>query len=261
MAFSRLHVPGKFFDDAGNPRQAETLWERIRAPFLLETPRAATSEEWQEWEQQNRRDHPFLYWLNWTASTEIKVWRRRLWEDPIWWVRYRTIDRNHVLRVHTVKPGWMEPDGFMLHACFQLLVDHIEIGLGVRNGSWFQERGIRRWRNRRYPQAGIEHLKWEIDEPDCKIGQPGHTQSDHARVKLELYDWWTRLRPLRMEPWSDPRIWKDRTIEGLTDLSLGPRGQQRRDSGEMASSLEEIHQEEDQQQLMRLVAIRPGLWS
>jgi hypothetical protein len=259
MASTRLSA--KFFDVRGKPRDPQTRWERFRSLFLIETPLSATSEEWEEWEINARRDHAFLYWLNWSLPGFAKYWHRRLWTDPVWWVRYRTIDRNHVLRVHTVKPGWMEPSDFMLHASFQLLVDHIELGLGVRNFSWFEERGIRRRRKRRYPEAGVAHLKWEISEPDCYHGVPGHTQGDHAKIKLELYDWWTRLRPLRIEPWSDSRIWKDRTIEGLTDFSLGPRGQARRDAGEMAASLEEIHSEEDQEMLMRLVSIRPGLWS
>lgn len=250
----------KFYGPNGEARAPQTLWERLSAPFRLASYRAATEEEWQEWTTNSKRDYPFQYWLNWTLPIGYKRWKRKLITDPYWWVRYRTTDRNHVIRIRTIEPGWMDRSELLLHSSFQVLVDFVERELPWRS-EWFEINKIKQRRWGRYPQAGLHHLEWEINDPDCQAGAPGQTQSDYARAYRDLYLWWTVDRPRRIDPWSSKNIWKDRSIDALTDLTQSPRGIAREEAGRQAMTLEEIHRAEDQHMLLMLMTYRVGLWT
>lgn len=258
------HTPAKFFDDATfEPRGPRTLWERIKSPFLIPTPGAATSTEWKEWKGWAKSKHPLLYWFHWTFLIECRRAKDKYWRDPINWVRYRTTDRYHVLHIHNLKPGYADCDRRMLHANFQLLEDHVEIRLANRNWSWFEEQGIKHRWNTRCAEAGLAHLDWEINEPDCQHGTPGETQGDHARIKKELYLWWKYERPNRIDPWGSPVIWGkvERNPDEDFDDMLSNRNSERANASDKAGALDEIHAEEDQQMLMRLIRVRRGMWT
>jgi hypothetical protein len=258
------HVPAKFRDDdTYEPREARTLWERIKSPFLLATPGAATSAEWKAWKTEAQAKHPILYWLNWDFSIAAKRAKSKYWDSPIDWVSYRTTTRFHVLKIHNLRPGYADSDRQMLHANFQMLEDHVEIRLANRNFSWFEDNGIKRRYNTRCAAAGLAHLDWEISEPDCYHGIPGQTQGDHARIKKELYLWWKYERPARLEAWSCKPIWggvERNDDEDFDDFMLN-RNSGRDKAGSQAGALDEIQAEEDQHMLERLIAVRRGMWT
>lgn len=87
--------------------------------------------------------------------------------DPVWWLRYRTTHRYHVVQTG-LAPDYHDSVERMLYACFRLLVDFVEKECG----------GVR----------GLERqAKW------------GGRHGEMATECLALYWWWTEIRPRRGE--------------------------------------------------------------
>lgn len=200
-------------------------------------------------ERRIKTRYPFRYWLS-NDVPDFFERRQRQWSDIQSWFRTRTIRRYHIVKTG-LPPRYYDTDTIMLHACFQLLVDYVEIGLAHRN---YEFEG--KWVKGRCPEAGLAHLDWEIE--DC----PGH-QGDNAQIQKDLYLWWTEYRPYRTEPFSDPGIWKEWRAKNeraedddLTDL-MAKVGEPHHRAG----SLDEYHTLEDQEMLVQLVKIRSSLWA
>jgi hypothetical protein len=105
----------------------------------------------------------------WPWYTSAWYWLRRL--DPIWWIKHRTIDRYHVVGTG-LPPGYYDKDTQMLHACFSLLVDFVEVECG-----------------------GVASLK--------RQAKWGGRHGEMATECLALYWWWTEIRPRRGEEYFD----------------------------------------------------------
>jgi hypothetical protein len=198
---------------------------------------------WVDWDKQMKKKYPVRYFLTDTLPDLWETFGRKT-KDKIWWVRYRTINRNHVIKIRSLEPGWMDRDERMLHANFQILVDYVEIEL-ARNEYKTPSVG------KRDREKGLAHLDWEINDDACKRG-PSPTQSEAAKEKKSLYLWWVDYRLGREDAWSHPAIWKDNDPEDDATSD---------ECNAQAIYMEELHAAEDQRMLERLIAIRTTLWS
>lgn len=233
--------------------------------FLFETPQSATGEWWDRRDDMLRRRAPVRYFIQHDVRIIVGRQKHRI-RDQWWKIRHRTTDRFHIVNTG-LKPGYHDINERMLHASFALLVEYVEIGLASKN---FEDNGkdpIKR---------GLAYLDWEINDPQCA----GH-QADTAATVKDLYLWWTVERPNRLNSWSAPEIWGGEGIRAkmkerprslftrITGVSLGrpfrlglkKRPQEERYAGEMARSVEEFYDAQDDGMLMRLVEIRSGLWT
>jgi hypothetical protein len=129
----------------------------------------------------------------------------------------------------------------MLHSCFALLTDYVEVALASRNGDCTRANG-ERW---------LEEM--------CRSTPSG---SELYEEILFLYRWWKDERPQRIEPWSDDSIWAGHKKEKL-DLWAGFQTQtpEYQEAVEKAALLETLHNQEDQEMLTRLVVIRQSIVS
>jgi len=232
--------------------------------FSFTMPEAATGEVWDRWERMTKARYPILYFLRKRVPTMVRV-KRRQFNDAIWWVRYRTINRNHVMRIRGLKPGYYEPDTKILYTSFTLLREYVERGLACRNFRWYEERipkWVPKWLKNHWPrkinpQAGIDYLRWEIEDEDMQAQAP--EQSANAAVIMRLYLWWTQERGERIDPHKDFRIW-----DGVEE----PRGGMfTRTSPEYSAALDsmskanEFYDAQDQAMLVKLIGVRRSLWS
>lgn len=139
------------------------------------------------------------------------------------------------LAIPTLDDAWHDRDEILLHAAFQVLADFME-----------QER------------PG-DHIDWNYDE-------------DHRQAWQEinaLYRWWKDERPARASPLDDPQLkhppmrWKK--IPGSQMRQLVPYSEKRypgyTEALQTHSRLEKEWLDEDQQNLRRLIDIRPYLWT
>lgn len=274
------------------------------ADWLRGTPKLSmgTSEEWDEWTEAAKKAHPIRYWL---ADEGLRYVQDFFYgpTDLIYNIKYyinnRFITRTHSLTAHPrdIKPGqWCDVGYRFLPCLFNELQDFVEVelawwhlaweGKAVRakynapwyNFGWFRIRG---WRCK---QAGLDNLEWQrnltwdTDYPDQELGDKKGKPTDQAikaQEILDLYNWWTEVRPARPDP-HDASGWTAycdakrarRVAEGKSDSLFGgfadKTAAERKASSKALKALQKIeaaYEKEDEDMMIRLIKVRHGLWT
>lgn len=187
-----------------------------------------------------------------------------------WYYALRCRLLYHPHRLHIHHPDltgwtWRDRDTIMLCACFQILVDYVELEL-PQFSRWCGEPKWYRWvkylpfyswymDRKRNPGAGIEHLHWATSVDVAE-------QSRYAQEHLELYHWWTVERPGRRDPWDDVPH-RTGSVRDLFNREDDPDGHKAEyfEALRKAGEIEESYHEEDERQLIRLMKVRRGLWT
>lgn len=224
-------------------------------------PSYETLEGWDEWRKNARAAHPFRYWL--AEELLDKIQNVLNWVPDIlyqwkYYFRNRFVIRSNALTaspIH-VKPGeWCDLSERLLYCAFNELVDFIEVEKAWMMVAWNKELKEKykipathrskwfRWSMWRCKEAGLDYLKWEMglvddykDSPT--FGQPT-AQAEAAKAQLELYEWWTTIRPARIDPYDLPND----------------------DGYRKTFELEKQYDDEDTAMLIKLVQIRKSLWT
>lgn len=215
-------------------------------------PSSATFEEWDAWEAEAKAKYPLRFWIVETfipgAEDFLEAPYSLFKKVQIWYVN-RFISKTHALTSRNLERGqYHEIDTRILHCLFDTLTDFVECELaslatmldGFKHSS--ADASFPKRKKRCQPEAGIAHLKWETTlvydyvppEDEC-YGKPT-PQAQAAQEILELYTWWTSVRPSRVDPDSLPDR-KERF------------------------QLEKTYLDEDQKMLHRLIDIRSSLWT
>lgn len=268
------------------------------ADWLRGTPKfeAATGKEWKNWKKAAKAAYPIRFWLAEEGLDKIQNFVNFI-PDQIHKIRYyvnnRWVSRSHALTAHPrdIKPGAWQDVGYRFLPClFNELVDFVEIELAWHNCRWddkaarkFQVPWWRknwfRWRAWRCPEAGLDHLYWQIglhykEEDGFEAGDPHigqrTSQSCSAQEILELYVWWTRIYPTRPDV-HDLSGWsaycdKKREIMGEDSLldfedSSEELTEMRKTSLSKLQEIEQAYNDEDEDMLIRLIKIRHHLWT
>lgn len=259
--------------------------------FLRDVPTAETAKGWREWRQKANSEQPIAYWLNETAADWIRD-KVRYVTDPVKkfqsLVRYRVFDRYHLIDTG-LEPGYADMDTRMLHGMFNMLVDFVEIEKAWMTVVFSKDDqkkyrypwgsiGWVRFRSFRCPEAGLDHLRWEmtLDDPNLPYEERCDSQAGHAREVMALYDWWKNVRPNRPDPmiasgWSEhcDRMREEKKAKGYDDLldfldSDDETPEQQEENLAIirrTREIEKAYDDEDEAMLMRLVKIRKGLWT
>lgn len=247
-----------------------------------------TSGEWRRWENEASTAHPIRYWIAERGIDYVQDIVKSL-PDAVnavrFWLNNRFLTRTHALTSNLKRGGWYDLDTRILHSLFDELVNYVEIDKAWMNVAWSKEAQQKHqlpwWRKQWYtrwlvqwrsPEAGIDHLEWEMsltndwaDEDSESYGQPT-PQSAAAKEIFELYKWWKNVRPLRQEPmdfsgWSAYCDHKDDILDVLDcDKTDGERERVRR-MLDITHILEERYDQEDEEMLIRLIKIRRSLWT
>ena len=257
---------------------------------------AGTSEEWDEWTTRAQMKHNFRYWLAEEALDAVQdfvTWPIRKIYDVKYYINNRWVSRTHSLTAHPrdIKPGnWCDVGNRFLPCLFNELVDFIEIEKAWMQIAWgdkenrakykppFWASGWFRWRTWRCPEAGIDHLKWEMslkfddqwmDKDDPKFGNPT-PQAVRAKEQFDLYTWWTVTYRNRPDPY-DASGWTAYCeamrvkYPGSLFSSLNSKDPEDRKACDKAHKLQQkieaAYEKEDEQMMIRLIKIRDSLWT
>jgi hypothetical protein len=252
--------------DFGKIKSAITKWASMGRPY---------SAEWGQWDSVNarcRKQYPIRWFVLETLPDWFGAYVSRPISAVVWWIKYRTTDRYHVLNIRSLPPGYADADTRLLHAAFSILVDFVEI-----EKAWMQRicgvkskvlwRRTRCFRQRhRDPQSGMQYLEWEagLDNAAIPLEERNSAQAEAAREVILLYTWWTRQRPGRVDP-MEASGWS-----AFCDLHPGSLFFNRRDPAVAAQShslsektqeIEAAYEAEDTDMFIRLIKIRGYLWT
>jgi hypothetical protein len=254
-------------------------------------PYALDGDGWHQWKKEAKASHKIRYWMAETGLSKLQNFV--MWPvDKLYSIKYyvvnRWVDQSNALVAHkkNIKPGqYMDLDGKIFYCLFDELVDFVEIEKAYNNFRWSEEKskslkwwqgGIWRTRTWRNPEAGIEHLKWEmaltdeewLDEDKKHLAKP----TDQARVAgeiLELYTWYTEFYPKRecamdLSGWSEYcRYLEKKEIPFLSNNRYDEVYPNERVTAihKRNNEIDQSYEQEDTEMLIRLIKIRKSLWS
>ncbi len=256
---------------------------------------SGTFNQWDAWEKQAEVNSPIRYWIveiGFDAVQDFVTWPVRKLYDIKYYINNRWITSTHALRAHPkdIKRGsWRDVGNRFLPCLFNELVDFVEVEKAWSHIAWgskedrvkyaapFYAWGWFRWRTWRCPQAGLDHLDWEMtltNKEWCKPDHPDYEkptpQAINAREIKELYTWWTEVYPNRPDPhdasgWSDycerQRQMDGTGMFGFMDNRTPKDKKETTRILKICSKIEAQYDKEDTAMLVRLIKIRNALWT
>lgn len=207
------------------------------------------------------------------------------------WIAYRTYEKYHTVNTR-LSPGYYDKDVQMLHACFSLLEDFIEIELS--SGVWGANPGDKiGWKQYllreiswpwpinylkppfRSRKLGLEYLEFI----SLEVNSVDKDRAAWLQIK-DLYLWWKDKRPNRKdhnEVSGLNRYWDEinnkyngeihyfePTSSGLAfEMKIKLTEEEDKKLGELsvaAGLLAEAYDKEDQEMLQKLVEVRRFMW-
>jgi hypothetical protein len=161
-----------------------------------------------------------------------------------WWLKYRLLNRLHVVQIRSLEPGYYDIDTRLFHAAFDLLVEYVEVELAW-SGFLGAEIRLPWWQSQRaYVKAHAvelanKYFDWAIDDPEV-----GQEQGNSAKEIRALYEWYKLDRP-RRQATKDMWVYNKDSHSKYTLLA----------------NLNDQYENEDTDNLIRLVRIRNHLWT
>ena len=272
-------------------------WLRKKV-FKIKKPIALGWGEWGKWDDELKATHPVAFfftetlpdWLEWLPEHSID------YVDSVRYWIHNYVSGTHRMNSNLKVGQWHEFEERLLHASFDTFVEFIEVETAHSHICWSDKEERSKydipWYDRtrwfrwfhvwRSPQAGIDHLKWEmtLDTPDPTDPHwhANTRQANAAREKMALYTWWKHIRPNRGDDWDVSGLrefWNKMDAKYGDDMGgkkcwLGLNGKscmspaesrQYKKLSEAKDALEGQWEEEDQQMLIRLVKLRRALWT
>jgi len=156
------------------------------------------------WTYIKRKD-----WENVRSKLSGVVYRlKQKPKSMMWWVRHRTTDRYNI--VDTGLPfGYYDADYLMLHACFNLLKEYVEIECAWMQLMVTDDREMKPWwmtlkgfRKRHGRELGLKHLaSWDDakSSPESELWDQAtiDSQKEKYHAIRDLYLWWMDVYPNR----------------------------------------------------------------
>lgn len=257
-------------------------------------PISGTAEEWRDWNNAAKLNNKFIYWFTEDFLNDLQdivLFPADVWHSIRVYFRNRFYTRTHAVVTSLPRGEWHESEELLLHANFQILVDFIEIETAYQHlwseegrkeykekYSWWERNNpFKQWRSREF---GLKHIDWAMslvhDEgggvrPDDPLYGKPTSQAMSACEQLELYLWWTDVRPNRPDPmdlsgymdaWRAKKEKKELQGKGdIWNMLTEPMTNEYRATLDRSWAIERAQEEEDTEMLIRLIKIRSHLWT
>jgi hypothetical protein len=209
-------------------------------------------------------------------KNSISYWKDKL-EDLIWdvgsfyqkwlnYIRYRTTRRYHIVDTK-LEPGYYESDERLLHASFSILVDFVEVEAAWMKVIFDDTRYSKlSWIERKFglfrsAEDGVAYLNHQIE------AGMSNNHKEFYKDTLFLYDWWTKTRPQREDPfvlggyyelYPDSGLFIDEIVSGDDSKGISKKV---RAMFKRVRRIEDNYNKEDEQMLIRLIKIRKSMWT
>ena len=251
--------------------------------------KCGTGKEWAEWEKSAKEKYPFRWWLAEEGLDHIQdiwCWIPERINDVRYYINNRWVTQTHALKAHPrdiARGTWQDVGNRFLPCLMNELVDFVEIEKAWTHCVWdddarktFGYPWWRRWfRQWRCPEAGVAHLKWEmeltnaefLEEGEKQLAEPTY-QAKAAQEIFDLYTWWKEVYPKRPDVY-DASGWSAycemRRERGYHLLDLDDKTPEEEEMCKTAldksREIEEAYNKEDEEMMVRLIKIRESLWT
>lgn len=167
----------------------------------------------------------------------IRRWLEKLPKigDVFYWIRCHTYNKYHLINISgqdDYKWGWIDRDRAIMLACFKLLCDYVE------------------------KESGIVDWEW------CE------TSKDYRNDMMYLYNWWKVERPRKLKEIEDfcnnnpSRPFSERSVKNEDGTwTLLPESDKEKEIQATFVKMDEALEQEEDDNLIKLMKIRRCLWS
>lgn len=225
-------------------------------------PGALEWDAWEEWRKDVSSKRPVRYFLAEEALDKIQNFVMFPWDFAesvsAWW-HNRFVAKTHFLKTGLRPGSFHELDDRILNGLFNEFQEFVEVDLAHMQS--YGEGRRYRFKKGRCPEAGVDYLVWAsglthgedgfVRKGDPKYGKPT-PQAEASAKMLEIYRWWTEVRPNRPDP-SDASGWS-----GAWESD---DEKEKRAASIRMYKMEKEHDREDERMLVSLVRIRKNLWT
>jgi len=179
----------------------------------------------------------------------IKEIKRTLRKIDIYnWIRYRTWNRYHVLKMRYLKPGWHDEDELLIHSMFEVLSQFVDGENEYHIVDWssdplqehaWEEMNIlyEWWKQRQKCDYNNPLFKSDVKAPSIKKGKPTGKYINPITKKEEQY---FKMEFSHQSP-EEAKIWN----KACEDSWI----------------FEEKCDKEDEEMMIRLIKIKQYLWT
>lgn len=167
----------------------------------------------------------------------------------IWWLRYRTTEKYHVVKTG-LKPGYYDTDHIMIHACFNLLKEFVETEIvhmyyilcfKGKKPWWKSTKKFIKEHQREFIDGYLDYWLNKDNWKDATEDDMSIYITKDQEIKT-LYYWWIDERPKIIQKIEHAYFNYESNIKSIMEL-------------------EEKAWKEDEEMLIRLMKIRPTLWT
>ena len=224
---------------------------------------------WDDYYSDLKKRKPIRYWITehfLKTLQNIIYLPYDIYETIDCYVRNRWIDKTHVIQTG-FKPGkFYEIDDKIMYGLFNELVDFVEKDL-AHIGTHSDKNVKYKFHKGRCVEAAYAYFRWasRLKDVDDKGQKTSSEQAKTARKIKKLYEWWTKTRPSRVDPyvssgWSEVCKVDDKTL--FDDKNKSPAQlRKQKQALKKLGDLEEKYDNEDTNMLIELIKIRHHLWS
>jgi len=165
--------------------------------LLLPFPKAATSEEWDAWRKQMKKERPLRYWLVYTFFNKLRYGRKI--SDFKWAIlhRFHPKHRYNIVRLN-LEPGYYDPDDRILHAIFDETSRYVDWNKKEKLFDWNYDKSHRevwaeliaidRWWKIERPAAWKKHDKETLKIYKMKKGpEKDKAHKEHWKQEETLH--------------------------------------------------------------------------
>lgn len=231
-------------------------------------PMALEWGAWDDYYADLKKRKPIRYWITeefLKTLQNIVYFPYDVYHTVDCYVSNRWIDKTHMIDTGFKPGGYYEIDQKILHGLFKELVDFVEKDL-AHMGS-YSSKNKYKFKNGRCIVAAYEYFDWANKLKDIHPNgkRTVSEQAKAARKIKKLYEWWTKTRPARIDPylssgWSEVCKVNDKTL--FDDKNKSPAQIRKQKLAlDKLSKLEAKYDNEDTNMLIELIKIRHHLWS
>jgi hypothetical protein len=218
---------------------------------------------WEVWEQEQKAKRPIRFWLSDTGLKwlqNIVYFPSDIYHTIDCYVSNRWISKTHYLKTGFKPGGYYEFDEKIIHALFNELVDFVEKDLAHMGN--FNSKEKYTFKNGRCVEAAYNYFKWAKNLKDTlPNGKRVLSQQAKGSRKIkQLYEWWTKKRPNRPDPYEASGWSKVCELSSLSDFSAKQQSKQNQAMKKLIQ-IEDKYDNEDTAMLIELIKIRHHLWS
>lgn len=220
-------------------------------------PGAATADEWLAFDRKFKKEAPLRYFFDKTFPRKVWIPFTAKLEKIGRWFRYRFQKEHKYHLIDTgLEPGYYVYSHRMLHGCFSLLVDYVEVDRASHYRCWMENKDNLQTNK----EQGLAYLNWEMT-----LGKDNPDQAAAAKVIKDLYIWWTETRPARKFRDPDYNTYREEEDYILYSMTNEFRKKYPEEDKKRSQYFSELHkfeadcELEDDEKFLELIKIRHHL--